>query len=427
LKKFLFNVGWFVRIWDEGTDMGRHTVSVFGLAAVAILSLLAGRMHGHTEISSRFTYNEHLFPVFQRQCGSCHVEGGVAPMSLLTYQDAFPWTQSIREEVLALRMPPWKAEDGFGDFSNGHVLPAAEIDMILEWSSGGYPEGPRDQRPTAKIPNLDWTLGTPTVELVLPEPFEIDALTSEAIRYFVLPTTLGGDRWITAVDVVPDARAIVRQVSIYIDIAGQARASDQADAGPGFVTGFDGEQPIAVWWPGQSAVKMDDVGYALPDGADIVARVLYKKTWISEGQAFTDQTRFGLHLTEGGVQTIEHTVVSFQGEPDGREIAFTYTFDQGVNLLGMLPEVEVDATELQVEGVLPDGSRLPLLLIRDPDSGWPTRYWFDRPRSLPSGSRIDVTATLRPGANRKAVASLFANGAAVRLLLDHTPGSGVAD
>ena len=407
--------------------MRRHTGWVLGLTAVVLVALLGGSTRGHTAIASRFTYNEHLFPVFQRQCGSCHVEGGVAPMSLLTYQDAFPWTQSIREEVLGLRMPPWKAEDGFGDFSNGHVLPAAEMDMILEWSGGGYPEGPRDRTPTPQIPSDNWTLGTPTVELTLPEPFEFDASTSETVRYFVMPTALGGDRWVTAVDVVPGARAVVRHVSIYIDNVGQARAADQADAGPGFATGFDGEQPIAVWWPGQSVVKLDAVGYALPDGADIVARVLYKKTWITEGQAFTDQTRLGLHVTEGGVGTIEHTVVSSQGEPDGRELAFTYTFDQDVNLLGMLPEIEVDAAELQVEGVLPDGSRLPLLLIRDPDPGWPTRYWFDGPRSLPSGSRIDVTTTLRPGASRDAVTSLFANGAAVRLLLDHTAGSGAAN
>ena len=114
---------------------------VIGLAALVVTVLLGSSTSGHTAIASRFTYNEHLFPIFQRQCGSCHVEGGVAPMSLLTYNEAYPWTQSIREEVLGLRMPPWKAEDGFGDFVNGHVLPAHEMDMILEWSSGGVPAG----------------------------------------------------------------------------------------------------------------------------------------------------------------------------------------------------------------------------------------------------------------------------------------------
>ena len=408
--------------------MQRHVGVTIGLAAAVVTVLLGSSTSGHTAIASRFTYNEHLFPVFERQCGSCHVEGGVAPMSLLTYNEAYPWTQSIREEVLGLRMPPWKAEDGFGDFVNGHVLPAHEMDMILEWSSGGYPQGPRNQTPVATPSTADWSLGTPTVELALSEPFELDASTSQTVRHFVLPTDLGGDRWVTGIDVIPGSQAVVRHVSVYIDTTGQARAADEADPEAGFATGgFEGERPIAVWWPGQSAVKLETVGYALPSGADIVARVLYKKTWITEGQAFTDQTRLGLHLTEDRVGTVEHMVLRSPEGPNGRELVFSHTLDQDVTLLGLLPELAIEATELQIEGVLPDGSRQPLLLIREPDPGWPTRYWFDSPLSLPTGSQIEVTTTLQPGADRETVSSLFAEDAPVRLLLEYTTGAGAAN
>ena len=243
----------------------------------------------------------------------------------------------------------------------------------------------------------------------------------------MLPTDLGGDRWVTGVDVIPGSQAVVRHVSVYVDTTGQARAADAADAAVGFAAGFENEQPIAVWWPGQNAVKLDAVGYALPSSADIVARVFYKKTWITEGQAFTDQTRVGLHLTEDGVGTIEHTVLSSPDEPNGREFAFSHTVDQDVELLGLLPELEIAAVELQIEGVFPDGSRQPLLLIREPDPGWPTRYWFDTPRPLPSGSRIEVMATLPPGAIRTTVSSLFAGDAPIRLLLEYTAGAGAAN
>jgi hypothetical protein len=265
------------------------------------------------------------------------------------------------------------------------------------------------------------------VELSWSEPFKIDATTSEIVRYYALPTDLGGDRWVTGVDVIPGSRAVVRHVSVYVDTTGQARAADAADAGAGFASGFEGQQPIAVWWPGQSAVKLDAVGYALPSGADIVARVLYKKTWITEGQAFTDQTRLGLHLSEDGVPAIEHTVMSSPDEPTGRELVFSHTLDKDIELLGLLPEIEVEAVEMQIEGVLPDGSRQPLLLIREPDPGWPTRYWFDSPKSLPNGSRIEVTTTLRPGANRETLSSLFAGDAPVRLLLEYTTRAGAAN
>ena len=399
--------------------MRRQTAWVVGAAALAMVCVLGSSTRGHTAIASRYTYNEHLFPIFERQCGACHVEGGVAPMSLLTYQEAYPWTQSIREEVLGLRMPPWKAEDGFGAFSNGHVLPAHEMDMILEWSSGGYPQGPRDQTPTPPAPSDAWSLGAPTIELSIPEPFAIDAGTSETVRYFVMDTAAGGDRWITGVDVLPGQRAVVRHVSVYVDTTGQAREADAADPAPGFATGFDG-QPVAVWWPGQDVVKLDGVGYALPDGADIVARILYKKTWITEGQAFTDQTRLGLHLTDAGVDTVEHAVLTATAEPSGRTMTFSHTLDEDVRLLGLLPEVDIESAELQVEGVRPDGSREPLLLILDPDPGWPTRYWFDAPHALRSGSQIEVTATLRPAADRQSAPSLFASDAPIRVLMDFT-------
>ncbi|MDA1092719.1 MAG: hypothetical protein O3A25_05555 [Acidobacteria bacterium] len=406
--------------------MRRFTGTLVGF--VLVVGAFTTSTGGHTAINSRFTYNEHLFPIFQRQCGSCHVAGGVAPMSLLTYQEAFPWTQSIREEVLGLRMPPWKAEDGFGDFLNGHVLPAHEMDMILEWAGGGYPEGPRDQRPVPPEPLEGWTLGAPSLELTLAEPFAIDAATSEVVRFFTLPTALSEDRWITAVDVRPGSRAVVRHVSVYIDTSGQARALDNEDsAGPGFNAGLDAQDPIAVWWPGQSVVQLDGAGYALPAGADVVARIVYKKTWITEGQPFTDQTSLGLHLAEGPVATIAHTVVSSPPDTSGPALVFSHPVDEEMTLRALLPEVALEALELQVEGILPDGSRRPLLLIREPDPAWPTRYWFDTPQVLPVGSQIEVTATLRRGAGRESVPSLFSSAAPVRILVDYTAASASAN
>ena len=158
------------------------------IVPVIVIVLLEATSRGHTPIASRWNFNEHLFPIFTERCGSCHIAGGVAPMSLVDYRSAYPWTQSIREEVLGLRMPPWQAEDGFGDFKNGHALSAKEMNMILEWSSGGYPEGPRNQSPQPITLSDDWALGTPDLVLMIEEPFTLEAGTSEASRYFVVPS-----------------------------------------------------------------------------------------------------------------------------------------------------------------------------------------------------------------------------------------------
>ena len=219
-------------------------------------------------------------------------------MSLLTYQEAYPWAQSIREEVLGLRMPPWRAEDGFGDFSNGHALSAQEMDMILEWSSGGYPQGPRDLQPEPTVEPTEWSLGPPDVELMMDEAFTIDSDVNDVVRYFVLPSTITNKRFLVGSDVMPGAGAVVRDVALYVDSEGIGRSLAAADELPGFgrTDEFPNSAPVALWSPGQEQVLQESVAHSLEAGNDIVARIHYKKPWITEGEAFSDQTRIGLYL-----------------------------------------------------------------------------------------------------------------------------------
>ncbi len=383
----------------------------------------------HTPIASRWNYNEHLFPIFRDNCGSCHRSGGIAPMSLVTYQEAYPWAQSIREEVLGLRMPPWKAEDGFGDFKNGHALPAHEMDMILEWSSGGYPQGPRDKQPQPMTTPSGWSLGEPGLTLTMPEAFVLDAGTSETTRFFVLPSRTDAERWITGVDVVPGAGAVVRGVGVYVDASGAATALDATDTGLGFEQPigqpFPTTPPIAVWSPGQQRV-LHEGGFAhrLPAGADIVLRVHYKKTWITEGESFSDQTQVGLHFRDGDAAAIESMLVTSPAPLEGRDIVFTHAVERDVRLLAVLPEIDIEAKDIQVMAVTPNGDRVPMLFLREPDASWPTRYWFEAPLDLPGGTEIEIHALLRPGADTTPGTSLLGTDSTspIRLLVDYASG-----
>ena len=386
----------------------------------------------HTPIASRWNYNEHLFPIFRDNCGSCHREGGIAPMSLVTYQSAYPWAQSIREEVLGLRMPPWKAEDGFGDFRNGHALPAHEMDMILEWSSGGYPQGPRALRPAPVEPPGEWPLGAPDLELEMPEPFVLDAGTSEAVRYFVLSAEAIAGRFVTGADVMPGAAAVVRDVAIYVDATGTARALDAADDGPGFGEAegrdFPTAAPLALWSPGRRSVRQDDAGRRLPPGADVVARVHYRKTWITEGEEFVDRSRIGLYVGGSG-RAVGSMVLSSPERAGGLTLAFSQVVGEDVSALAILPEVAVEARDVRIVAVTPGGTRVPMLFLREPDTAWPTRYWFDAPIDLPAGTTIEVNARLHPGADHAPGRSLIGAepSAAIRLAVDYAAAGAPAD
>ena len=386
----------------------------FGGVALGFMVAMGAIPHGHTPIDSRWNFNEHLFPVFAERCGGCHIDGGVAPMSLVDYQSAFPWTQSIREEILGLRMPPWQAEDEFGGFRNGHSLSAQEMNMILEWSSGGYPQGPRDLAPELPTPPDMWSLGDPTLVLQMPQPFDLDAGTSETVRYFVLPSGVNEDRSILGAEVSPGARAVVRGAAVFVDDTGTARSLDEADEGLGFAEtpdlSFPIAPPVAVWSPGQPSVLSREYGYVLPAGADVVLRIHYKKTWITEGVDFSDQSQVGLYLSAGRVTDIASMVVTSPAEMSGGSVTFTHEMTDDVTVLALFPEVDIEASELVIEAKRPDGVRVPMLWLREPDRGWPTRFWFDVPLLLPAGTELEVMTRVDAGAERLLGGTLIGEG-----------------
>ena len=73
------------------------------------------------------TFSRDVAPILYQHCVSCHHPGDIAPMSLLTYKDTRPWAASIRQAVLTHKMPPWKADPHFGQWSNDPRLSDVEI------------------------------------------------------------------------------------------------------------------------------------------------------------------------------------------------------------------------------------------------------------------------------------------------------------
>ncbi len=59
----------------------------------------------------------------------------------MTYADAQPRANEIKEAVLARRMPPWGAVKGFGHFQNEQGLTQEQIELITKWVDGGIRRG----------------------------------------------------------------------------------------------------------------------------------------------------------------------------------------------------------------------------------------------------------------------------------------------
>src|SRR3954469_25029748 len=119
------------------------------------------------------TFAKHVAPILQRSCQECHHGDGVAPMSLVTYEEVRPWAKAMKTRT-ALRsqrgaMPPFFVEKNIGiqKFKHDPSLTDDEIDKVARWADAGAPRGNAADEPTSlKFDDTDkWTIGEPDLVL----------------------------------------------------------------------------------------------------------------------------------------------------------------------------------------------------------------------------------------------------------------------
>jgi mono/diheme cytochrome c family protein len=94
-------------------DLGSLRWSLAGglAAALAVSAGLVGVRAQQAAGASDVTFTRDIAPILQRSCQNCHRPDGVAPMSLVSYEDVRPWARAIKLRTgLGPRagvMPPW--------------------------------------------------------------------------------------------------------------------------------------------------------------------------------------------------------------------------------------------------------------------------------------------------------------------------------
>ena len=101
---------------------------------------MSAMLRAHTPYSTKITWSRDVSRILYHNCASCHRQGG-SSFSLMTYRDARPWAEALKQQVLERRMPPWNAVKGFGEFKNDRGLTQEDLEVIAEWVDGGEPEG----------------------------------------------------------------------------------------------------------------------------------------------------------------------------------------------------------------------------------------------------------------------------------------------
>jgi hypothetical protein len=327
---------------------------------VVVLASAVADIRAHKPITSKFDYENDVLPLFRDHCSRCHAPDGAAPMSLMTYADAVPWAESIRDEMTSGRMPPWPVDPRSPRVKGAHPIDARAIDTIVTWATGGTPQGqlpsnrsgPHRAQPRA---------GPPDLVLPMPSIHVVAAGTLDEICDYSIATGLAESRWVRAADLIPGTPSMVRDAVISIE---------------------DGPV-LAVWQPGDVAIQTPTgTGFQLPARATLHLQIHYKKHFDQEQQAIADRSAVALYFAaSSAVEVRELTIPS----PSAKTESF--------RILGVRPMLDGPYDSMMVDVVTADGTRKPVLLLQSPRPQWFRRYWLETPIDIPADSHLEVHLT----------------------------------
>ena len=374
----------------------RPTLLVLALIAVA------------SSASAQPTFSNEVSRIMQGKCQRCHRPDDIAPMALISYDDASTWAEDIKRVLSQNIMPPWKPVPGHGDFQGSYGLTPEERQTILDWIDAGAPQGDPAQMPDPLPDTGEWQLGYPDLVLQMPQVFDVPRV-KDTYRCFVIPTGLDEDKYVNALQVLPGNKQIVHHVLLFLDTSGAAEKLDGADGYPGYPCyggpGFDigvstieqvlsGSFGLGGWVPGSQIFPLpDDVGIFLPKEAKVVMQVHY----FPNGRPGPDQTKLGLYFSKKPVDKrlrylpLVNTTFKIQpGEADKVVIAEA-PLPLGAHLVNIAPHMHLLGTKIKVELQPRSGDPNDLILINDWDFNWQGFYNYKEPVALPFLSKVRLT------------------------------------
>jgi len=351
------------------------------------------------------TFTKDVAPILYKNCASCHRTGEIAPMSLLTYEQARPWAKSIREKVAQGQMPPWHATNPIGTFSNDRRLSDLDKSTLIRWAEAGAPQGdPKDLPPQPKFAE-GWEIGTPDVVLSMAKPFNVTAKGTIAYQYFTIPTNFTEDKWVQAIEVRPGTRSVVHHVLVFERVKSVRPAApafvsvipkvpppsdpnaDQGQLGPGTL--------IATTAPGTNAMIYEPgEAVKVPAGSELIFQVHYT----ANGKEATDQSSVGMVFAkEPPKQEIHNSaflnfMLKLPPGSDNQAVDSAIEFTQDVHITALFPHTHLRGKSWEYRLVYPDGHSDVVLAVPKYDFNWQTYYVFTKPLAVTKGSRLEATA-----------------------------------
>jgi mono/diheme cytochrome c family protein len=354
------------------------------------------------------TFAKDVAPIFQDKCQSCHRPDSIAPMSLLTYEEARPWATAIKLRVQTRQMPPWDIVKtvGIQHFENDRSLSDEQIATIVRWVESGAPKGdPKDLPAPRTWPKEDvWNyaeqFGPP--DLIIRSPvYSMPAQAQDAWYRPVVDTGVTEPRWVRAIEIKP---ATLKGRRITHHAVARLRQDD----------GFDEKRSIrgsdAAGTPGlfmewavgkQGEIARPDTGKLMLPGSRIVWDIHYHAV----GEAISDSVEMAVYFYPKGQEPTHRQVLGqFDAITGGRQNldippnsvsvhqAF-HVMKQAGRIENFQPHMHLRGKAMSMEAILPDGT-VQVLSHSNFQFNWHNNYVYtdDAAPLLPRGTVLRITA-----------------------------------
>jgi len=375
------------------------------IASLVVAIFIAQAISNRAEAEQQITFNKQIAPILFANCAVCHHTGGAGPFSLLEFQEVRKRASQIVTVTESRYMPPWLPEPGYGEFADARGLSDEQIKTLRQWVEQGMIEGDIKDLPPAPKFNEAWQMGQPDLVIKMPRPYTLPAGTTDVFRNFVIPIPITKTRYVKAVELLPGDKKIFHHANILIDRTGASRRRDEQDSEVGFggmdvaieAESFDPDSHFLFWKPGSAPwVEPEEMAWPAGPGTDLVLNLHMQPS----GKPETIQPQIGLYFTD---QAPAKFPMLLQLEHDGAidippgkkdfVIADEFTLPVDVDALAIYPHAHYIGKDLQALATLPDGTKKPLIRIKDWDLNWQAVYRYERPIFLPKGTVISMRFT----------------------------------
>ena len=351
------------------------------------------------------TWSSNIAKTMYTHCTSCHRDGGIAPFSLMKYEEVSSKKNSVLEAITSRSMPPYPADTKFRSYSHQRTLSDTEINDMIAWVSNDAPVGDIASAPKPPTYSSGPIIKNPSFTAQMPVyATQAKAGGDDEYRCFVLDGSPTKDEFISAIEVVPGNPEIVHHVLVFQDTSSIPLKLDAESPGPGY-PGFGGvgsstADLIGVYVPGiEPYFFPKGFGVRFQKGARIILQVHYPAG--TEGkQDFT-----AVRLVYSDAPSTREVFISpllnrkniVDGPlrlPPGQVKTFTQriTIPNDATVFSVMPHMHLLGKSIEIN-LMTLKDTIPVISIPHWDFHWQMAYTFKTLQKVPRGSVLESKVT----------------------------------